>query len=151
MNSISGRGKRQGFINKFLSFFLIAAVLGTVGSLVYFIAVPKTSETFTEFYLLGTEDKAIGYPNELEADEYGAKVIVGVVNREQETVTYRVEIYVDETFHRQIDQIVLDDKGSWEQEVVFAPDQLRDRDKIEFFLYKQEQAEAYQSLYLWIR
>lgn len=151
MNFVSDIWKRQGITDRVLIIFLIAVLLGTIGTLVYFITVPKVGEAFTEFYLLGGEGKAIGYPNELEVDEEGIKVTVGIVNREQEKEAYRVEINIDGSSYRQIDQIVLDNKDTWEQEITFTPEELRNRDKIEFFLYKQGQTEAAQSLYLWIR
>ena len=151
MGSILGIWKRQGITDRVLIIFLIAVLLGTVGTLVYFITVPKTGEAFTEFYLLGGEGEAIGYPSEMEVDEEGIKVTVGIVNREQETETYRVEINIDQSSYRQIDQIVLDNTDAWEQVIAFTPEELRDNEKIEFFLYKQGQTEAGQSLHLWIR
>lgn len=151
MNFVLDTWKRRDSVDKILIIFLIAVLLGTIGALVYFTTIHKVGEAFTEFYLLGGEGKAIGYPNELGVDEEGIKVTVGLVNREQETMTYRVEINIDENTYRKIDQIVLDNKDTWEQEVVFMPDHLRDKDKIEFFLYKQGQTEVHQSLHLWIR
>lgn len=48
-------------------------------------------EKFTEFYTLGLSGKATDYPKEL-AISAEAKVIVGIINQERETVTYRVEV-----------------------------------------------------------
>ena len=48
---------------KILSIVFILAILGTIGVLVYVTTVPKASEMFTEFYILGFESKAEGYPN----------------------------------------------------------------------------------------
>lgn len=151
MNFILDTWKRQGFVDRILSVCVVVVVLGAAAACIYLVTMPKTGEAFTEFYLLGGEGKAIGYPNELEVGEEGIKVTVGIMNREQGTETYRVEINIDQSSYRQIDRIVLNDKDTWEQEIAFTPEHLRDRDKIEFFLYKQGQTEAGQSLYLWIR
>jgi len=141
------RGK--GFADKILSVILIVAVVGAIGTLVYVIATPKTGEIFTEFYILGQESEAAGYPNELVVGEE-AKVIVGIVNREHETVSYRVEVTIDGAILYETDKIVLGHEDSWERQVSFAPVQSGDNQKVELLLYKQGQSEVYRSLHLWV-
>ena len=60
-------GKWAGVIrlDKALSIVLILAILGAIGTLAYVIASPKVGERFTEFYILGLEGKAEGYPKKL--------------------------------------------------------------------------------------
>ena len=140
----------QGSADKILSVILIVAILGTIGTLGYVIAIPKVGEKFTEFYLLGLGGKAEGYPKELVMGEE-AKVIVGIVNHEHETVSYRVEVTIDGTRHNEIGPVVLPHEGRWEQEVSFTPDKLRDNQKVEFSLYKNGQSEPYlKPLHLWV-
>jgi len=137
-------------VDKILSIILVVAIVGAIGTLGYVIAAPKLGERFTEFYILGPEGKAEGYTKELVVGEEG-KLVVGIVNREQETVSYRVEITIDGARHGEIGPVVLHHEDRWEREVSFIPTQLGDNQKVELLLYKQGQSEAYQSLHLWVK
>ena len=139
----------QGFVDKVLSVILIVTILGAVGTLGYVIAAPKIGEKFTEFYILGPEGEAEGYPKELVVGEEG-KVIIGIINQEHETVSYRVEVTIDGARHDEIGPVVLHHEGRWEHEVSFMPTQIGENQKVELLLYKQGQSEAYRSLHLWI-
>lgn len=141
--------KGQGFADKAVSVILIVAILGAIGSLGYVIAAPKVGERFTEFYIEGLEGKAENYPKELAVGEEG-KVIVGIANREHETVSYRVEVAIDGARYDEIGPVMLHHEDRWEREVVFVPARLGDNQKVEFLLYKQEQNEAYQRIHLWV-
>ncbi len=78
---------------KVLSIILGLAILGTLGTLGYVLANPA-ADSFTEFYIMGLSGKAADYPGKLMAEEEG-KVIMGIINREHEPVTYRVEVVID--------------------------------------------------------
>lgn len=147
LNLASWRG--QNFIDKVLSIILIAAILGAMGTLGYVIATPKIGEKFTEFYILGLKGQAIEYPKEMKVGEQG-RVLVGIVNREQETVSYWVKVTIDEARLNEIGPVVLHHEDKWEQEVGFIPAQLGDNQKVEFSLYKQGQSEAYRVIHLWV-
>ena len=137
-------------VDKILSIILVVAIVGAIAALGYVIAAPKLGESFTEFYILGSEGKAEGYTKELVVGEEG-KLVVGIVNREQETVSYRVEITIDGARHGEIGPVVLHHEDRWEREVSFIPTQLGDNQKVELLLYKQGQSEAYQSLHLGVK
>ena len=141
--------RRQNFIDKVLSIILIAAILGAIGTLGYVIATPKVGEKFTEFYILGLEGQAIEFPKEMKVGEQG-RVLVGIINREQETVSYWVKVTIDEITLNEIGPVALHHEDRWEQEVGFIPAQLGDNQKVEFSLYKQGQSEAYRVIHLWI-
>ena len=141
--------KGQGFVDKILSVILIVAILGAFGTLVYVIAAPKIGERFTEFYILGPEGKAEGYTKELVVGEE-AKVIVGIINQEHETVSYRVEVTIDGARYDEIGPVVLHHEDRWEREVGFMPVQIGGSQKVEFLLYKQGQSEAYRRTHLWV-
>ena len=136
-------------LNKVLSAVLILAILGALGTLAYIIATPEVGERFTEFYILGPEGKATDYPSELKVGEE-ARVLVGVVNRERETMSYRIEVRIDGVINNEVESIVLEHKEKLERIVTFTPDKPGERQKVEFLLYKQGQTKVYQSLYLWI-
>jgi len=138
-----------GIWDKTLSVILVISILGALGMLGYVIAKPKVGERFTEFYILGREGKAIDYPEELVVGEEG-KVIVGIINQEHETVSYRVEVRINGMKSNEVGPIVLEHEEERELEVSFVPQVSGDNQKVEFLLYKQGQTEACQSLHLWV-
>ena len=127
----------------------MVAILGAIGTLGYVIATPRFGERFTEFYILGLEGKAENYPREVVVGQE-AKVIVGIINRERETVSYRVEVTIDGIRYNEIDSIVVPHEGKWEREVSFTPAKLGDNQKVEFVLYKKGQSQPYRLLHLWV-
>jgi len=144
-------GKWAGVIrlDKALSIVLILAILGAIGTLAYVIASPKVGERFTEFYILGLEGKAEGYPKKLKVGEE-ARVVVGMINREHEPVSYRVEVTIDGVRNNEIEPVVLAHEETWQAEIGFTPVKAGENQKVEFVLYKLGQNEPYQTLHLWI-
>jgi len=139
----------SNWLGKALSIVLLLAILGAIGTLAYIITTPTVGEKFTEFYILGLGGKATDYPKELTVGEE-AKVIVGIVNRERETVSYRVEVRIDGVTNNKVEPIVLERGGKFEQIITFTPDKPGEEQKVEFLLYKQGQSQVYQSLHLWV-
>jgi len=78
------------------------------------------------------------------------KVIVGIINQEHETVSYRVEVRINGMKSSEVGPIVLEHEEEWELEVSFVPLVSGNNQKVEFLLYKQGQTEACQSLHLWV-
>jgi len=138
-----------GTWNRVFSIILVVVILGALGSLSYFIAKPKV-ETFTEFYILELDGKAIDYPTEIRVGEEG-KIIAAIVNHEHEVVSYRVEVRIDEVKNNEVGPFVLDNEQKWEGIVSFTPDKAGDNQKVTFFLYKNGEDEPYlKPLHLWI-
>ncbi|MBI4181322.1 MAG: DUF1616 domain-containing protein [Chloroflexi bacterium] len=135
--------------NKMLSASLALAVLGALAMLGYTLVRPGSGERFTEFYLLGLSGKATDYPALLKVGEEG-KVVVGIINREQETVTYRVEIKIDGVINSQVGELTLEPDEKQEEKVGFTPNRVGDKQKVELLLYKQGQSEVYRQLLLWL-
>ncbi|MCD6358604.1 MAG: DUF1616 domain-containing protein [Dehalococcoidia bacterium] len=164
--------------NRLLSIVLIVAVMAAVAALFYTIENP-VEEKFTEFYLLGTEGKAEGYPSEFvmddgkmnlvryeysqdevrEATEDRGRLILGIVNHEQEEATYQIEItidgerakvWLDGEWLNSIGPITLTHEEKWEQEIGFAPQHIGDNQKVNFILYKDGQPYFEDPPHLWI-
>lgn len=139
-----------GAWDKVLSVVLVVAILGALGTLGYVIAKPKVGERFTELYILGMGGKAEDYPQELTIGEEG-KVIVGIINREHERVSYHVEVMIDNVKNNEVGPIELEHDEKWEGIVVFTPNEPGEDQKVEFLLYKNGGAEpSVESLHLWI-
>lgn len=139
----------QSSVDKILSTILIVAILGTIGILGYVIATPKVGERFTEFYVLGLEGKTTDYPEELTVGEEG-RVILGITNREHETVNYQVEVMINAVRENQTGPLELEHDERWEETVSFTPHRAGDNQKVEFLLYKNEEGEPHLKLHLWV-
>jgi len=137
-------------LNKVLAIILGVLLICAIGGVVYITVVPPVGEKFTEFYLLGTEGKAVGYPEEVVLGEE-ARVIVGIVNREYQETSYRIEITIAGEENGEIGPVVLAHDEKWEQEISIHPDRLGEQQKVEFLLYKNEMsANASEKLYIWV-
>lgn len=141
------RGKNR--IDKILSIILMVVILVTVGTIGYAIATPREEEKFTEFYILGLEGEAEGYPTQLSVGEIGW-VTVGIVNHEHESVVYRVEAVIDGVKYNQVGPTMLEHDGKWEVNMGFTPDRPGNNQKVEFLLYRNEGNEAYRMVHLWL-
>ena len=106
-------------------------------------------ERFTEFYILGPEGQAEGYPQELDRGAE-ARIILGVINHEGEATAYKAEITLAGETVAQIAPITLGHGERWEREVGFAPLKAGPNQKAEFLLYKANSDDPYRSLHLWI-
>lgn len=139
----------QSTLDKTISIILIVAILGAIGTFGYTAAIPKVGERFTEFYILGLEGKATDYPKELMLGEEG-RVIVGIVNREYETVSYRVEVTINGIGGKEIGPVVLGHEEKWEREVSFSPTKVGDNQKVAFLLYKEGKPIFKEPIHLWV-
>jgi uncharacterized membrane protein len=147
----------QSMPDKVLSVVLAVAIAGAIGTLGYVVAAPRVGEKFTEFYILGSDGKAENYPTELKVGEEG-RVIVGIVNHEQERTSYKVEVWIGgEKAKMRIggedrDEITveLENEEEWEEEVGFVPQKAGGGQKVEFVLYKEGKPYLEEPLHFWI-
>ncbi|MEM4615923.1 MAG: DUF1616 domain-containing protein [Archaeoglobaceae archaeon] len=85
--------KNASNFEKALTVALIAALIISFATLIYVILNPRQAESFTEFYILGPKGKASDYPTKLFVNQ-SASLIIGLVNHEQRTVNYTIEIWL---------------------------------------------------------
>jgi uncharacterized membrane protein len=129
-------------LNKTLSVFLIIAILGAISCLAYVIATPQQNEKFSEFYILGLGGKAENYPRQVILGA-NVDVIIGVVNHEYQPAAYRVEITINGVRNKEINVGTLAHQQKWEREVSFVAQSPGDKQKVEFWLYKDNEVEPY--------
>ena len=134
-------------LGRALSIAISIILILAIAALIYVVALPQPRAAFTEFYLLGPEGKTADYPETLRVGET-ATVILGIVNWEHKVTSYRVEAGGYGVSRRELGPIVLEHRERFEQAVSFTPERPGEGLKIEFLLYKEGQAEIYQSLYL---
>lgn len=126
---------------------LLIVILGVAICATVFIAIyPHPSEPFTELYLLGPSGKASGYPTNLSLGQ-NATVVVGVINRENAEVSYRlVADFNNTTFATK--SFTLANNEKWEQPLSFTATQPGASQKVTFDLFKGSDANVYRSVYL---
>ncbi len=123
------------------------------GAAVAFLATSRgSSESFTEFYVLGPDGRAEGYPRTLALGD-SLTVILGVVNHEGDDANYEIEATVDGQVAGLIDSARLKDGERWERPVTLLPNQAGNSQKAEFVLYKEGMDgvdEVYRAVHLWV-
>ena len=140
--------QQQKTKDKILNILLVIVVIGVIGTVTYVIANPRDGENITQFYVLNLQGEADNYPRDFVKGQQGS-VLVGIVNQENKTTTYKVEILIDGEKVNEIDSIVLNQGDKWEQPVTFTPTTTGTNQEVEFELFKQADT-TYQELHLWI-
>jgi len=137
-------------MKKSLTIILIVLILGVIGAISYFVVNAKVNEKFTEFYILGSAGKAGSYPTDIQAGQ-SIPITIGIVNHEQKTTTYRIEVRINGVKNDEVAGIILNPEEKWENPVTFMPQQAGDNQKVEFILYHDEDSNPYlKPLLLWI-
>ena len=109
----------------------------------------RVGESFTEFYILGANGKAEGYPRRLLVGE-PSQVILGVINHEGHSARYTVEIQADGNRMASLDPLVLKDGDKREDQVPITVARPGKRIKVEFLLYMDGVQGPYRRLHLWV-
>lgn len=138
--SVSGWGGTAW--DKALTVLLSLSVLGAMAAASYTIATPKDGEEFTEFYILGPYGIAADYPRSVTVGQK-VEVTVGIVNHENDTVSYRLLVMLNGIGQTEIEPIVLAKNEVWERAVGFAPDKPGEDQEVEFYLFKQGNDKPY--------
>ena len=143
--------RQLGTLDKALSVSLVGVVLVALGSLGYAVAMPKTAEKFTEFYILSMEGKAENYPKKVTLGE-SVELVIGIVNHEYEVTSYRIDIKTNGIESNQITIQPLANEEKWEEVVSFVPQSSSKSQRVEFWLYKNDGAKPYfkEPLHLYI-
>ena len=132
-----------------LSVLLGLAIIATVGAIIYIVNDPNAGEKFTEFYLLGPGGKAENYPKDIALGQ-GSPVIVGIINRESQRANYSFDVIADNTTIYSKEGISLTNDEKWEEEVPVKPLTTGENQRVEFYLYKNNGAEPYLKLHLFV-
>jgi uncharacterized membrane protein len=129
-------------LNKALSIFLIVAIVAALGFIIYLIVTPQESEKFTEFYILSAEGNAQDYPKQVILGE-PVNILIGVVNHEYQPTSYKAKIKIGGTEISEVNIDTLANEEKWEREISFTPQFAGERQKIDFYLYKDGEDEPY--------
>ena len=93
LNQASSFAGLGGNKHKIMSVVLVIAIILSVSGLVYLVSNPPPGQSFTEFYILGQDGNASGYPHKLVVGQT-ASVTLGIINHEQRQVNYTLEVWL---------------------------------------------------------
>jgi uncharacterized membrane protein len=129
-------------LDKALTIILVAFLLIFIGVLAFAVAVPDKGEDFTEFYILDAQGTTIDYPEKIS---YGDSIslIVGVISHEEEDTNYRVEIENNGKLISTLETGSLIQNEKWEEQATFQPPEPGNGQKMEFWLYRQNEVKPY--------
>lgn len=137
---------------KAITVIFILLILVALSTIFFWIAVPPQGESFTEFYILGPDGKADGYPTDFIVGEQ-KPVIVGVVNHEHKNTSYVLSVVLNDSVTLSeiyAETLTLADNQTWEKTIMLSPDRTVDRSKIELLLYLgNNMTSSYRKCYFW--
>ncbi|MBN1539478.1 MAG: DUF1616 domain-containing protein [Candidatus Thermoplasmatota archaeon] len=153
----------QTIMDKVLTVGIVVMMVLSVGLLVYIIVVPREGESFTEFYILGPNHKAEGYPRNLLIEER-SYIYIGIRNHEHMKMNYTlvmtldpgagnntVSSFDDVTISRNLQpamEVIVPDKRTIEIPCNFSVLETGSY-KLRFLLFKD--GREYRDLHIWIR
>lgn len=138
--SLSGLKDTKFFRKAFWGLILLGFIVSG-GSVLYIMIAPKPVENFTEFYMLGENGKADDYPKSLAVGEHG-KVIIGIVNNENITAAYHIQVNMGGYKKSVIGPITLMDGQTWENYVEFFAHEPHEKLKVDFLLFREEMVDG---------
>ena len=145
--------KPESKIDRVFAVLLVLLILTSVVGLAHIIGNQKEREHFTEFYILGANKTADGYPTDLVLGK-NETVVVGIVNHEYRPVDYTMEMRLENQSLRLLEdqkQISIAHNMSWIEPVTFTPPFKGNNMKLEFLLFNEtEKQTPYRNLHLWI-
>ena len=134
--------------DKALTYVLFGLLLLCILAVIYIVLNPPMGEKYTEFYILGPEEKAYNYPISLKTGQNGT-VVIGVVNKEQEPMEYVLRVRLDNETLQEKD-LSLQGGQAYKARFTFTPHTQGGNRKMEFLLYKKGYSTPYRNLHLWI-
>ncbi len=145
IESLRADDEKMSDIERMLFIALIGSIIIASSMLIY-AKLTFEEEEFSALYILGPDGKAEGYQKDLYIGE-PETIAVGVENYEHATTDYTLQVKLG-TGVLETRKITLAHKEKWLEDVVFVPDRIGDRLKLEFVLYKDER--PYRSVHLWV-
>lgn len=150
---VDGSKDRRERVDRGVKIVLLALlIIALVGAIYVAIDPPRSTDPYSEFYLLGAEGNASDYPTRLQPGEPGT-VTVGITNNEEAPTTYHVRVIdTNASGERPLataSKTVAPDE-TWETEVTFSIEETGRR-RLQFQLHKnQPSGEPYLTTWLWV-
>ena len=135
IESLRADDEKMGDIERMLFIALIGSIIIASSMLIY-AKIVFEEEEFSALYILGPDGRAEGYQKNFYIGESGT-IAVGVENYEHAATDYTLQVKLG-TGVLETRKITLAHKEKWLEDVVFVPDRIGDRLKLEFVLYKDK-------------
>jgi uncharacterized membrane protein len=135
----------QSRVDKLLSVILVLSAVTLALSIGYTIAFPNPGEKFTEFYILGANGTIGSYPTQYQLGEQ-KPVTVGIVNHEQQSTSYELVVRLNDANKSTVlygQNISIADNQTWQKVLNLKPDRIGSNMKMEFLLYRDNEAVPY--------
>ena len=140
-------------LDRALSIVLLLAIVASLAVGSYVVLVPKPSEHFTEFYLLGANDTLGNYTTNYTVG-VPSPVTVGIINHEARDVTYELVVSANNSTQRSTvysEKVTIPDGQQWEKQIELIINQLGDNVKLDFALYTDPPtADPYRDTHIWV-
>jgi uncharacterized membrane protein len=140
----------QDRVNRIVYLILILALSAASLSFLVMASSPGSSDYFTEFYLLGPQDQAEGFPRNGQVGQ-PVSLIAGVKNRESAVGEYQIEIRQDQQLLEETASFRLNPGETLEGPLEFTPVVPGENVEIRFLLFRNGEPEPYRSLRLWMK
>ncbi len=118
--------------------------------LLMIVRLAGVGEPVTEFYLLGPEGLATDYPYRGVVGR-PMTVTVGIVNGEETTMEYRLEVVDGDYLLGYAGPVRLEPGALYEGPFSFTPVRAGDRVRVAFLLYRNGLPIPYRTLWLWLK
>jgi uncharacterized membrane protein len=82
----------SSLVDRLLSIILLLVVLTAITTTIYVIVAPKEGEHFSEFFILGENQKASDYPDRISVGKH-YPMFIGVGNHEYRNMSYTIETW----------------------------------------------------------
>jgi uncharacterized membrane protein len=139
----------QERFNQRLYRLVAGALLVALLSVAAILLLPKPSEHFSEFYILGPEGQAQDYPREVTAGQ-AVTLNVGITNQEGVVAIYQIKIKTGGQVLTQTGPVTLENGKSWQKALEFSMPTAGDDQQVLLVLEREGQPSPYRSLQLWI-
>lgn len=138
----------SGVLNISLLSLMGLVIIGAIGTVTYFSIAPKSEGKFTQFYIVNEGGKL--YSRDTASNNENVLITICIVNNEESQIDYRLLTQVNNENYKEIDNIILDNREKWQQQLLLPAD-TRTQTKIEFLLFKNNESTPYlESLRVWI-
>lgn len=139
----------KGWIDLTFSILMIGSLVACLAVAINFFDKPRLGEVFTQFYVVPSNNNQ-NFTQNLQLGENEVISLV-LVNREKNTVTYRIETKINGVKNGEIGAINLESEQTWKRDIVMTPTERGDNIKLEFILYREQYPEPYlDPLYVWV-
>lgn len=141
--------QEQDNMNRLLYGVMALALLGAAFFSAAIITLPRPGDSYTSFYLLGSEHLAEAYPQDIVLGET-VTVMAGITNQEGHASKYYVKMLHVGKVIGQLEAFTLNDGETLETLLEFTPENTGNDLEIDIILYRDDVPQPYRTLRLWL-